>query len=103
MSACWIIFYIGLLVPTLIYLIKTLLTLYGPRWGIVVPQAIQIYVGTNSVYVANIAYMAFCLPVFAAALGSLLRNIESHRWISWSNLALQITMRLMALGRQARK
>jgi hypothetical protein len=92
MSACWIIFYMGLLAPTLIYLIKVLLTLYGPRWGITAPQKIQMYVGTNSVYVAKTAYVAFCLPVFAVALGSLLRNIESHRWISWSNLAYLATL-----------
>ena len=82
----------GLLAPTLIYLIKALLTLYGPRWGIVTPQAIQMYVGTNSIYVAKTAYVAFCLPVFAVALGSLLRNIESHRWVSWSNLAYLATL-----------
>ena len=91
-SACWILFYMGLLAPTLIYLIKALLTLYGPRWGIVTPQAIQMYVGTNSIYVAKTAYVAFCLPVFAVALGSLLRNIESHRWVSWSNLAYLATL-----------
>ena len=92
MSACWILFYMGLLAPTLIYLIKVLLTLYGPHWGIVAPQAIQMYVGTNSIYVAKTAYVAFCLPVFAVALGSLLRNIESHRWVSWSNLAYLATL-----------
>ena len=92
MSACCILFYIGLLAPTLIYLIKVLLTMYGPRWGIVAPQAFQMYVGVNSIYVAKTAYVAFCLPVFAVALGSLLRNIESHRWISWSNLAYLATL-----------
>jgi len=38
MSACWILFYMGLLATTLIYFIKILLTLYGPRRGIVAPK-----------------------------------------------------------------
>jgi len=50
------------------------------------------YIGANAVYVAKTAYVAFCLPVFSVALGSLLRNIAAHRWSSISNLVYLITL-----------
>lgn len=92
LNVCWIIFYIGLLAPTLIYIVKLLLTSYGPRFGLTVPVLMQMYIGSNAAYVAKTAYVAFCLPVFAVALSSLLRNITMHRWLSLSNVFYLATL-----------
>lgn len=92
LNAFWVIFYIGLLAPTLIYIIKFLLTSYDSRFGIVVPTVMQMYIGPNATYVAKTAYVAFCLPVFAVALGSLLRNVLVNRWLSVLNLAYLATL-----------
>ncbi|ABP33536.1 hypothetical protein Pnuc_0315 [Polynucleobacter asymbioticus QLW-P1DMWA-1] len=92
LKACWIIFYIGLLAPTLIYIVKLLITSYSSRFGIVIPTVMQMYIGPNAPYVAKTAYVAFCLPVFAVALGSLLRNISAYRWLSLSNLVYLATL-----------
>lgn len=88
----WIIFYCGLLAPTLIYLIKVLLAMYGQQWGIQIPQSIQMYVGAHSVYMAKTAYVAFCLPALAVALGMLLQNIQNHRWLSLGNIFYILTI-----------
>lgn len=85
-KVCWIIFYLGLLLPTMIYLLKFLLVLYGPKWAVVIPGFLQMYVGVGALYIAKTAYVAFCLPVFAIALGALFLNIKTHRWLSFGNL-----------------
>ncbi len=88
----WIIFYLGLLAPTMIYLIKVLIATYGQKWGILMPQSIQMHVGANSVYVAKTAYVAFCLPALAVGLGMLLQNIQNHRWLSLGNIFYILTI-----------
>lgn len=85
-ASCWVIFYTGLLAPTLIYLAKTLIALYGQRLGLVIVSPLQAYLGPSSVYIAKTAYVAFCIPVLAVALGSLLNNIRNHQWLAWGNI-----------------
>jgi len=78
-QSVWIIFYIGLLLPTLIYLVKFSLLYYEKKSGI--------NVGTYwHIYIAKTAYMGFCIPVLAVALGQIYIQITNGRWATWTNL-----------------
>jgi hypothetical protein len=74
----WIIFYFGLLLPTLIYFLKHGLLYYerivgvnvGPYWHL---------------YMAKTAYMGFCIPALAVALGQIYIQITNGKWLTWPN------------------
>ena len=91
----WIVFYVGLFAPTLIYLTKLFLTSYGWSWGIQVPEWAKLYFEPHAFYVPKTAYVAFCMPVFAVALGSLLRNLSLNRWFVWDNFLYLATLTLV--------
>jgi hypothetical protein len=90
--ACWIIFYVGLFSPTFIYLAKAFTTIYGQKLGISIPVMLQPYLGPNPIYVAKTAYVAFCIPVLAAALGAFLFNLKNQRFFAIGNLFYSITI-----------
>lgn len=68
----WKIIYFGFLLPTVIYLIKCLVTYLGRRWGFPVP-AYLIWSDdlSNAFAIHKVGYVFFCLPAFALALGRL--------------------------------
>lgn len=82
----WTIFYIGLLGPTLIYILKYCLTHYGQGFGINAPDYLKLHYGSLPYYLPKTAYVCFCLPALAVALGQIKRNINSHIWFSLANL-----------------
>lgn len=88
----WPIFYIGLLGPTLIYLLKYCLTHYGQHWGINAPDYLRLHHGSLPFYLPKTAYVCFCLPALAVALGGLKRNINGYVWFSLDNLVYVLTI-----------
>ena len=69
----WCVIYFGLCAPCIIYLIKYTLTMAGRVYGLDIPVSMQVYSFSQPFYVPKTDYVAFCLPAFAVALGSLTR------------------------------
>lgn len=69
----WFVIYFGLCTPCIIYLIKYTLTMAGRVYGLDIPIYMQVYNASQPFYVPKTDYVAFCLPAFAIALGSLIR------------------------------
>lgn len=75
----WAIFYLGLVLPTLIYILKFSLLYYEKQSGI--------HVGSYwHIYIAKTAYMGFCIPALAVALGQIYSQINQEKWLTWANL-----------------
>ncbi|WP_216195336.1 O-antigen ligase family protein [Polynucleobacter sp. UB-Tiil-W10] len=91
----WIIFYLGLVMPTLIYLLKCALVWLGqayaieiaPYWGLYAPST-----PPSPYYVAKTAYMGFCAPVLAIALGQIYFRFRDGVWLSMGNLFYMTTV-----------
>lgn len=85
----WPFIYLGLLMPTLIYLLKWTLTFYGE--SIFGPQSIpaflRVYPSSQPFYVPKTDYVVFCLPTLAVALGQILTLLQEKR-IKWIPLLI---------------
>ncbi|MBU3621124.1 O-antigen ligase family protein [Polynucleobacter sp. CS-Odin-A6] len=88
----WVLMYLGLLAPTLIYIIKFILTNKAKQWGIVVPDYGVLYYGSAPYYLPKTAYVCFCLPTLGIALGQLVRNIHQHQIYKWGNVIYLVTI-----------
>jgi hypothetical protein len=88
----WALIYLGLLVPTSIYIIKFVLTNKAKEWGIVVPDYWLLYYSSAPYYLPKTAYVCFCLPTLGIALGQLVRNIHLHQIYKWTNVIYLITI-----------
>ena len=75
----WNIVAIGLFSPTLIYFIKFFCTFIAPAWGFLAPEYLTLFYsgGASTFYLPKVAYVFFCLPSLALALGMLLANLKS--------------------------
>jgi hypothetical protein len=82
----WRLIYIGLLLPTLIYLLKYVLTFHANQWGFTAPDYLRLHYGSMPFYMPKTVYVAFCLPLFAIALGQIATQIERQQWRPWSTL-----------------
>ena len=83
----WIIFYLGLVMPTLIYLLKCALVWLGGVYGVNIHPYWGLYVsGPSPYYVAKTAYMGFCAPVLAVALGQIYFRFRDGLRLSAGNL-----------------
>jgi hypothetical protein len=81
----WALMYLGLLAPTLIYIIKFVLTNKSKEWGIVAPDYLLLYPWSAPYYLPKTAYVCFCLPTLGVALGQLVYNIHRHQIYKWVN------------------
>lgn len=81
----WALLYFGMIAPTLVYILKYVLTQYGQSWGLQIPEYLRVRGGPSTFYIAKTSYVCFCLPTLAVALGQLLLSIRNHVWFSWSN------------------
>jgi uncharacterized protein YneF (UPF0154 family) len=91
----WIIFYLGLVMPTLIYLLKCTLVWLGQAYAIEIPPYWGLYTPStppSPYYVAKTAYMGFCAPVLAIALGQIYFRFRDGVWLSMSNLFYILTV-----------
>ena len=91
-KALWALMYLGLLAPTLIYLVKFVLTHKAGQWGIAVSDYWLLYPGSAPFYLPKTAYVCFCLPTLGIALGQLARNIHQHQSFKWANLVYLATI-----------
>ena len=91
-KALWTLIYIGLLAPTLIYIVKYVLTNYGVPKGWAVPDYWKLYYSSLPFYIPKTAYVCFCLPTLGVALGQLARNIHQHQPFKWANLVYLATI-----------
>jgi hypothetical protein len=80
----WPVLYLGLMAPTLIYILKYILTHNGQAWGLQIPEYLKQGI-SGTFYIAKTSYVCFCLPTLAVVLGQLILNIRNHIWLSWSN------------------
>jgi len=88
----WGALYLGLLSPTLIYMVKFVLTDKALQWGLVVPDYWRLYKEASLFYVAKTVYVCFCLPVLGVALGQLARNIDRGLLFRLTNVAYLATV-----------
>ncbi len=91
-KALWTLIYIGLLAPTLIYIVKYVLTNYGVQKGWAVPDYWKLYYSSLPFYIPKTAYVCFCLPTLGIALGQLACNIHQHQSFKWANLVYLVTI-----------
>jgi len=83
--------YVGLTAPALIYLIRYSLSKYTSLWGIQVPEYWTVCAWLSFCYVPKTAYVCFCVPTFAAALGLMKRNLTKGLILHASNLVYALT------------
>jgi hypothetical protein len=88
----WTLIYLGLVAPTLIYIIKYFLTYKAAQWGVVVPNYLRLYSSSALFYLPKTAYVCFCLPALAVALGELARNIHRGQTLKIFNLFYILTV-----------
>jgi hypothetical protein len=81
----WMLIWLGLIAPELIFIVKWILTNKGPTWTITVPDAWKLWTSSAPHYVAKLDYVCFCLPAFAVALGQIKAQIDQGRLLSWAN------------------
>ena len=72
----WWIVIIGIWTPTLIYFIKYVATFFLSAIGLKAPIFLKLFYGPEEFYVTKIAYVFFCLPLLATALGMLSVNLK---------------------------
>jgi len=82
----WRIVVAGLCAPTIVYFIKFLATYFLPIFGFTVPAFLTLFYGSAEFYVAKIAYVFFCLPLLAIALGMLAANLKKSGATSASDI-----------------
>lgn len=85
----WPLIYLGLLMPTLIYLLKWTLTFYGQSFfGLESISAfLKVYPYPQPFYVPKTDYVVFCLPTLAVALAQILTVLQD-RHIKWVQLLI---------------
>jgi hypothetical protein len=81
----WVLIYLGLCCPVLVYLLKYVLTTYEVQLGIQVPPSLKIYFSSQMHYIPKTDYIAFCLPVLALALGRI-KSILLGKELNWKQL-----------------
>ncbi|AWW45630.1 hypothetical protein DPM18_01655 [Polynucleobacter paneuropaeus] len=82
----WRIVVAGLCAPTIIYFIKYGATFLLPTIGLKAPIYLTLFYGSAEFYVAKIAYVFFCLPLLAIALGMLAENLKKSGAASTSDI-----------------
>lgn len=90
----WVIFYAGLLGPTIIYILKYLMQHLELNFGIEIPKYWGLYLAGSETpyYVAKTGYMGFCAPVIAVALGQLYDRIKTESRSDYFTLIYLITV-----------
>lgn len=79
----WGLIYLGFMLPTLIYLLKWVLTFKAQQVGIVAPEYLKLHYGSLPFYMPKTDYVAFCLPLFAISLGQISLQMHEQQWRPW--------------------
>lgn len=80
----WGLIYLGFMLPTLIYLLKWVLTFKAQQFGIVAPEYLKLHYDSLPFYMPKTVYVAFCLPLFAISLGQIGLQIHEQQWRPWT-------------------
>ncbi|MBT8562143.1 hypothetical protein G6717_06115 [Polynucleobacter paneuropaeus] len=91
----WIIFYLGLMMPIFIYLLKFTLTQLGRIYEFDAPAYWTLYQSNGSsspYYIAKTAYMGFCAPVLAISMGQLYVQLKKGLWVNLWNLVYLVNI-----------
>lgn len=88
----WVLMYVGLLAPTLIYIAKYSLTNFWVHAGLQAPSYWLLYYESSPYYLPKTVYVCFCLPTLGIALGQLVRNIRMHQLFKWANVIYLLTI-----------
>jgi hypothetical protein len=88
----WALMFTGLLAPTLIYIIKFILTYKVTQWGFKASDYRLLYSFSAPFYLPKTAYVCFCLPALGIALGQLVRNIYQGRLCKLANIVYLVTV-----------
>lgn len=91
----WVIFYLGLLAPSIIYLVKFLLTDLAASDGWLIPAYWRVDPKEGPFYLHKASYVCFCLPVLAVSLGQIYRNSRLDRLVNWENIIYLLTIPLV--------
>jgi hypothetical protein len=82
----WALFYLGMLMPAMIFLGKYFLSIKAQQYGFVIPEYLRLYQGRESIYyIYKTDYVSFCLPALAMTLAQLKRNIEESHFFTFAN------------------
>lgn len=76
----WGLIYFGFMLPTLIYLLKYVLTFEAPKFGLISPDYLKLHYGSLPFYMPKTVYVAFCLPLFAISLGQIAIQLNRPKW-----------------------
>lgn len=76
----WGLIYFGFMLPTLIYLLKYVLTFEAPKFGLIPPDYLKLHYGSLPFYMPKTVYVAFCLPLFAISLGQITIQLSRPKW-----------------------
>jgi hypothetical protein len=89
----WVLFYLGMQLPALIFLGKYMLNSFALQYGWVVPDYLQIYTSRTSVfYMYKTDYVSFCLPALALSLAQLKMNLDQGRVFIMANLVYLLAL-----------
>jgi uncharacterized protein YneF (UPF0154 family) len=76
----WGLIYFGFMLPTLIYLLKYVLTFEAPKFGLISPDYLKLHYRPLPFYMPKTVYVAFCLPLFAISLGQIAIQLNRPKW-----------------------
>lgn len=85
-KANWLLLWLGLSLPELIYIVKWFLTYYGFKFGIVMPDYLKLWASSAPHYISKNTYVCFCLPVLAIALGQIKLQLDKNYSYSFAKI-----------------
>jgi len=81
----WLVFYAGLCMPVLIYLLKYVLTSYEANFDIKIEPYLKIYFESQKYYIPKSDYVAFCIPLVGISLAQIFRILMIRNSASLSS------------------
>lgn len=82
----WVLFFFGLLTPTLIYIVKYILSSKLFELEGMVPDYLMLYSGSARHYIPKTTYVCFCLPLLGVVFGQLSNKFYAQIRLNLSNL-----------------
>lgn len=86
----WWIFYVGIVAPTAIYLIRTGLMLLAGKFGWQLPDFAILWPSTSSWHITKMSIVFFCLPALALACSQCIRVLNQKTQIPFALMILYV-------------
>ena len=84
------IFYIGMCMPTIIYLIRSGFTMATAHWGLAPPDFLMNLYPPSTWYISKTGYVFFCLPALALACSQLIRIVNTKSPIPYLHIGIVV-------------